>query len=197
MMRRLHLREHLLPIVAVLGGLLALNLLFMLLVNTPRLEQARTADQTTAALEAAVRKQDSRVAQLQESVARLQHNRELLARFFSEDLATKQERLVAVQREIHRIAQTYQVQATQLKFTHEAVKGSDLVRMTVNIPLSGGYNNLRQFLNEVERSDLFLIIEAIQLQEGDQGGVMLSLNVRLATYFADQDNSNLRYQVEG
>ncbi len=197
MIRKLHLREHLRVVVGVLVGLLAANLLFTALVNAPRLEAARSADQITAELQASLSKQQNRVAQLQERVDRLQHNREVLERFFQEDLATKQERLVGVQREIHRIAQTYQVQATQLKFTHEGVKGSDLVRMAVNIPLSGGYNNLRQFLNEVERSKLFLVVEAIQLQEGQQGGVMLNLNVRLATYFADEDRSDLRYRIEG
>jgi Tfp pilus assembly protein PilO len=192
------LRAYLGRIVAILAGLVVVNLLFLNLVNRPRVFQARTADETTAALAAQVAREQERVAHWQARADELQRSREALQTFFDEDLSTKSQRLVAVQREIHRIAQTYQVQASQLKFTHEKVEGSDLIQMGVNIPLSGGYRNLRQFINSVEKSDLFLIIQSIQLQEGDRGGVLLNLNVRLITYFADDDGSvDLRYRLEG
>ena len=80
----------------------------------------------------------------------------------------------------------------------ELIQGTHLIELGVNIPLSGGYRNLRQFINSVEKSELFLIVQSIQLQEGDRGGVLLNLNVRLITYFADDDGSvELRYRLEG
>jgi Tfp pilus assembly protein PilO len=198
MTKRLDLRAHLGRIMVILTGIVVLNVVFLLLVIGPRLAQVRTADEITAELAQAVEREQRRVRQWQERVDDLQRSREILRRFFQEDLSTKGERLVAVQREIYRIAQTFQVQAAQLKFTHESVKDSNFVLLGVNIPLSGGYNNLRQFINQVERSDLFLIIESVQLQEGERGGVLLNLNVRLTTYFADDDETgDLRYRTEG
>ena len=197
-MKWLDLRAHLGRIVAILAGLVVVNLLFLNLVNRPRVFQARTADETTAALAGQVAREQERVAHWQERADELQRSREALQRFFDEDLSTKSQRLVAVQKEIHRIAQTYQVQASQLKSTHDEVEGSDLIELGVIIPLSGGYRNLRQFINSVEKSELFLIVQSIQLQEGQRGGVLLSLNVRLTTYFADDDGSvDLRYRLEG
>lgn len=196
-MRRFDLRVHLTPVLAGLAGLLVVNLALLLLVTQPRLSAARNADETTAELAGAVEKDVKRVDGLESSVEEMQESRAVLERFFREDLATKKERLVAVQREIYGIARTFQVEAAQLKFNHESVVGTNLVQLTVNIPLSGGYNNLRQFINKIENSDLFLIIQSIQLQEGDRGGAMLNLNVRLVTYFAVEDTARLRSRQEG
>lgn len=195
-MKRFDLRVHITPVLAGLAGLLVVNLALLLLVTQPRLSAARNADETTAELAGAVEKDVKRVDGLESSVEEMQESRAVLERFFREDLATKKERLVAVQREIYGIARTFQVEAAQLKFNHESVVGTNLVQLTVNIPLSGGYNNLRQFINKIENSDLFLIIQSIQLQEGDRGGAMLNLNVRLVTYFAVEDTARLRSRQE-
>lgn len=195
-MKRFDLRAHLTPVLAGLAGLLVLNLALLLLVTQPRLSAAQNADETTADLASAVERDRKRVDGLESRVKEMQESREVLERFFSEDLATKRERLVAVQREIYGIARTFQVEAAQLKFDHEPVKGTNLVQLSVNIPLAGGYNNLRQFINKVEHSDLFLIIQSIQLQEGDRGGAMLNLNIRLSTYFAVEATEHLRSRWE-
>jgi Tfp pilus assembly protein PilO len=195
-MKRFDLRRHLMPVLATLAGLLVINLMLLFFVTQPRLAAARNADETTATLAAEVEHEEKRVDALEERVEVMQRSREVLEKFFKEDLATKRERLVAVQREIHRIATMFQVEAAQLKFSHEAVDGTNLVRLAVNIPLSGGYNNLRQFISKVEHSQLFLIIESIQLQQGEQGGSMLNLNVRLATYFAAENLDHLRSGAE-
>jgi Tfp pilus assembly protein PilO len=190
--KQFDLRTHLKAVLGTLAGLLVINLGLFFMVTQPRLADARNADETTADLAGAVEGEESRVDALEERVKAMQRSREALRRFFEEDLAMKSERLVAVQREIHQIATTFQVEAAQIKFTHESVDGTDLVHLGISIPLSGGYNNLRQFISKVEHSDLFLIIESVQLQEGEQGGSMLNLNVRLATYFATENLDHLR-----
>ena len=51
------------------------------------------------------------------------------------------------------------------------------------VPLQGGYAALRQFLNAVEESDKFLLVERVVLAQGQDGGVLLQLNITLTTYF--------------
>ena len=53
----------------------------------------------------------------------------------------------------------------------------------ISVPLEGGYANLRKFLQAVEGSDKFLVVERVALARGKQGGRMLDLNISLATYF--------------
>jgi hypothetical protein len=51
------------------------------------------------------------------------------------------------------------------------------------LPLEGGYASLRGLLEAVERSDKFLVVERVTIGQGRDGGVLLQLNVTLATYF--------------
>ena len=45
------------------------------------------------------------------------------------------------------------------------------------------YANLRKFLQAVEESDKFLVVERVSLAKGKEGGSSLSLSISLATYF--------------
>jgi len=51
------------------------------------------------------------------------------------------------------------------------------------VPLEGGYHNLRGFIQAVESSSQFLVIERVVLVRSKEGGVLLQLNITLATYF--------------
>jgi len=53
----------------------------------------------------------------------------------------------------------------------------------MTVPLEGGYPNLRKFLQAVEHSDQFFVVERVSLARGKAGGKLLSLNIILATYF--------------
>jgi Tfp pilus assembly protein PilO len=59
--------------------------------------------------------------------------------------------------------------------------------MTMVVPLEGGYANLRKFLQAVESSSKFLVIEQVALAQGHEGGAILQLNIALATYFDDPE----------
>ena len=59
------------------------------------------------------------------------------------------------------------------------------------VPLEGGYQNLRSFIQAVESSEQFIVVERVQLGRSNEGGVMLQLNITLATYF---DAPELRKQ---
>jgi Tfp pilus assembly protein PilO len=197
-MRLPSLRAHVGKVTVILGLLIALNLVALFLITRPRVVMARDVNAATADLAARVERARERLAKTAEIAEEAARRRESLEKFYAQELATKRERLVALQREIHRIATTFQVQTSQIQFNHEGVANTDLVRLTVDMPLLGGYNNLRQFIHEVESSKLFFVVESVQLQKGDQGGVMLSLNVRLATYFVGEgDLSHLREGLGG
>ena len=63
------------------------------------------------------------------------------------------------------------------------VEGTDLTRFQITIPLVGGYPNLRQFINELESSERLFIIDSVELTGARGGGAMLSLTIRISTYF--------------
>ena len=51
------------------------------------------------------------------------------------------------------------------------------------VPLTGGYSNLRKFIQAVEGSDEFLVVEQVSLGESADGSQQLILNITLTTYF--------------
>jgi len=194
--RNFNLQARMPLLLVVATALLFGNALFYGMILRPRLASVRSADSTTLALEATVREADERLSAMRARSEEMTRARDALQTFFTDTLSTKEARLVRVQRELSRIASDFSVTPTQLRFVQESVTGTDLVRLAVELPLVGGYNNLRQFLRQVEASDEFLVVESVQLQEGEQGGSMLNLRVRISTYYADREETEARYRLE-
>ena len=181
--KRFDLRRDLWRIVGVLGVLLPLNLVFYLVLNLPRQraldsltlgrdEVRRTLAATRRTCEAL----RDRVARYDEETARLDE-------FYGERLGTQAERMTAIQKEIRAIAGEFRIDPDSIDYHPEAVERSDLTRFQITIPLVGGYPNLRQFINRVESSPRLFIVDSIELAGSREGGAMLSLTIRISTYF--------------
>ena len=96
--------------------------------------------------------------------------------------------MVPFQREIHEIGGRHDIDPNAISYSHPVVtQGGDMVRFGANFPLQGGYEVLRSFIRDIEHSRNFLIIEAIELTKSREGGVILSLNIRVSTLFRDPD----------
>ncbi len=65
----------------------------------------------------------------------------------------------------------------------EYMAGQGLERFAMVVPLQGGYANLRHFIQAVESSDKFLVVERVAIDRAKDGGVLLQMNITLATYF--------------
>ena len=68
----------------------------------------------------------------------------------------------------------------------EPIEGSDtLSMMTVTVGLEGNYENLVQFLNQLDRSPRFLIVESLGAapqQSGQQATAKLNISVKLDAF---------------
>jgi len=101
----------------------------------------------------------------------------------SEVLSSRERRQVVVQAEVARLCRLFSIDLDSVSFDNNVLKDEELDRMVMTVPLKGGYNNLRQFLQAVENSDKFLVVDRVALDENKEGGVMLQLSITLATYF--------------
>ena len=88
-----------------------------------------------------------------------------------------------VQAEVARLCRLFSIDLESVAFDNDLLMGEELDRMVMTVPLLGGYENLRKFLQAVESSDKFLVVERVALDENKEGGVMLQLSITLATYF--------------
>jgi Tfp pilus assembly protein PilO len=170
-----------------LGVVAAVNLLVFLFLTQPlyRLSRVNLAEWEDMDLTMEQRRRS--VGRLQERTEQLEQQRLNLIQFYDSILSEKTSRMTAIQREIRNLAGQFQVDPENISYSPTYEEKADLVRFDVSFPLRGSYENLRQFVHRVEISDHFLILDDITLTDAREGGVVLSLNVRMHTFFKDRD----------
>jgi len=182
-LRGFDLRRDLWRIVGVLAVLAALNLGFYLFLNLPRL---RALSNLQATRNAAARNLKSALARRDEMrtlIARHDDEAMRLEEFFTGRLGTQAERMTEIQKGIRQVAAEFRIDPEAIDYNVQEVEDSDLLRFQVTVPLVGGYPNLRQFINRMERSPRLSIIDEVQLTGAREGGAMLSLTIKISTYF--------------
>ena len=182
-MIRFDLREDLWRVSAVLGVLLLINLGFYLFLNLPRLQALSdlTSGRDAVRQELASKSRDCRA--MRDLVQRYDEESTTLRDFFDRRLGKQIETMTAIQKEIRSMALQFRIDPDSIDYRPAKVEGTDLTRFQITIPLVGGYPNLRQFINELESSERLFIIDSVELTGARGGGVMLSLTIRISTYF--------------
>lgn len=192
--KRFDLRQDLWRVVAILGVLLLLNVGFYLFLNLPRLRALAdltsgrdTVRGTLIEISRSCEAMRGLVARYDDETARLDH-------FYAERLGTQMERMTRIQQAIRAIAAEFRIDPESIDYDTADVEKSDLTRFQITIPLVGGYPNLRHFINRVETAPYLAIIDSVELSGSREGGAMLSLTIRISTYFRAPD---LRPEPEG
>lgn len=179
---RLDIRRGGRRIVTLLGALVVLNAAFYLGLVQPqvreyqslteareplgRLSERQQQVETHEAFRQAVGQAESDLRDLRESI-----------------LSTRDLRLVDVQEELERLCAQFGIDLNSVGYDNDLLLDEELDRFVMNVPLEGNYASLRKFLQAVEDSEEFLVVERVSLARGKEGGRTLSLSINLATYF--------------
>lgn len=185
------LRERMGLIGTILGVWLAGNLIVTFLVLLPRSERAESVREAVGEFRQARLDRERTMQTVRRDYERVMDGRRSLGTFYSEVLSTKHDRMTAVQKEIRDIAIKFNMNPETVSFSKEIFEDDQVVKFSTVMPLNGSYENLRQFISAVENSENFLTITGILLAGSKEGGVILSLNVTVATYFFDPDVAQL------
>ncbi len=173
------------------GGRIALGLVVLLLLNVgawfflvrPRiLELANLQKDSLPRLEA-LRDRTKQVEARELYLQALDRATEDLEELRVAVLSTAQKRMVNVQLELADLAGQFHINLDEVEYQPEYMAGEGLERFGMVVPLQGGYANLRHFIQAVESSDKFLVIERVAMDQAKDGGVLLRMNITLATYF--------------
>lgn len=165
------------------GMLLALNVVVLVVAVLPLRQSvqagASRADASTAALNEA-RAELRRAEATRDGQSQAGKD---LDRFYAEVLPKD---FVTARRVLHiklqQLARTHDVTFISGAATGEVVRDSTLKRLHVNYALSGDWDDIRQFIYEIETGSDFVVIDNMQLAEGEVNGP-LSLTVDLSTYY--------------
>lgn len=173
------------------GSKIAIGLVVVLLLNVaawfllvrPRiLELAHLQEDSLPRLEA-LRKRTDEVEARERYLEALKQATTDLVQLREVVLSTGQKRMVSVQLELADLAGQFNIDLEEVEYQTDYLEGEGLERFGMEVPLVGGYANLRHFIQAVESSDKFLVIERIALDKAKDGGVLLRMNISLATYF--------------
>lgn len=181
--KRFDLRQDFWRVAGILGALLLVNVAFYLFLNMPRLQALADLTNGRDAVRRSLMDITRSCQAMQELVNRYDDESVHLDHFYAERLGTQMERMTHIQQAIRAIATEFRIDPESIDYNTTDVEGSDLTRFQITIPLVGGYPNLRHFINRVETSQYMAIIDSIELAGSREGGAMLSLTIRISTYF--------------
>ena len=184
--RRFDVRETSGVVFLVLGLLILANVLVTVFVVRPKVIRHRQLTDLSSPQLQFVKTRENEVVQKEDYRKALEKSRDDMKRLAGDVLSTRQRRMIGVQLEIAKLAREFGIALDRVRYENEALDNGALERFAIVVPLSGGYSNLRKFIQSVESSDNFLVIERVELGSGKSIDV-LELDITLATYFIAPD----------
>ena len=182
-LKRFDIREERIKVATVLGVLALANLLLYVLLNLPRMHRQTVEERKTSELTQNLSEVSRRVNLMKDLDDRFESEKSKVEKFYNDVLGTKDTRMIQIQREVRTIASSLTMDPETIAYQPEILDKVGLVSFTINVPLVGDYRNLRQFINRIEKSENFLIIDSVTLGGAKDGGALLDLSIHLSTYF--------------
>ncbi len=180
---RFDLRQDFWRVVAILLMLVLLNIAFYLFLNLPRLRALSDLSSGRDEVRRALLETNRSTQSMQDLKARYDQENTRLDQFYAERLGTQIEHMTRIQQGVRAIAAEFRVDPESIDYNSSEIEDSDLTRFQITVPLIGGYPNLRHFINRIETAPFLATIDSIELAGSRDGGAMLSLTIRISTYF--------------
>ena len=122
-------------------------------------------------------------------LARAKANRDRIDLLYRDRFSTRRQRLTSVNAEVRRLAKQAGLEPRAITFPEETIDDYGLVKRSFIFPVEGSYPALRRFINLLEQSNSFLILEEINLNQGGGGGQesgALRISLKLSTLFRNE-----------
>jgi len=174
---------------ALLGFLLAANLVAAFLVVRPIGGTAEELEQQLSALRRDVQQRQGAIQRLRTLAAKVEKGRLEGDRFIKRHFLARRTAYSALMGELGKSAQSAGIKAKEHTFAFEPIEGSDtLGMMIVTANYEGSYADLVQFVNALDRSTRLLIVESLTAAPQQTGGT-LNVAIRLNAFVEDDGSS--------
>lgn len=121
-------------------------------------------------------------------VATARDSRERLESLYTDRFSTQRARFTAVTSEIRELARRAGLSPAAMSYPTEEVEEYGLVKRYFTFGVAGTYVELRQFINLLELTPSFVVLEQVTLSGGTQGEE-LSIRLSLSTLFVEEDRA--------
>jgi Tfp pilus assembly protein PilO len=162
-------------------ALLATNLATFFSYTLPRRLQERTLVERAAVLREEVQRERRVNEGLRLQAQAVGANIQDMQRFLKQVVAGR-EGLSVILEELESTAREQGLRPERRTYRREELDKLPLVRFEVTLPVSGTYAQLMGFLDALERSPRFVIVDKVKYQDREGGAP--DMNVTLSAYFA-------------
>ena len=175
-----------------LGVLLLANLVVAVIAFKPWGGSAEDLAREKVNLEQQLTSARARLGQSKALVTKAERARKEGDLFLAEYTTDRRTTFSSLFTELQRIAKESGVQPRPASYQLDQVEGSDsLYQMGISAAYEGSYANLTKFINLLDRSPRFLIIESLMASPQQTNGVdVLSVTIKLDTFVREQPGSN-------
>lgn len=171
------------PIKVALLGLLLLDLLFFVLAFQPAGRSFAEQRQALDRLRSEYKARREGVGRLQKIEANLAEARRQGDEFYTRRFLPKATGFSLIMEEVDKVASATGVRKGPVNYTLAEVKDrAGIEQVEITTTLEGEYPKIVQFINHLEQSSLFLIIDSMNVGTGAARGAV-KLSVRLVSYF--------------
>ena len=126
-------------------------------------------------------------AELTALVATARDSRERLESLYTERFSTQRARFTAVTSEIRELARRAGLEPAAMSYPTEEVEEYGLVKRYFTFGVTGTYVELRQFINLLELTPSFVVLEQVTLSGGE--GAQLDIRLNLSTLFVEEERA--------
>jgi len=170
-------------IALALGALALFDLVFYLFAIGPLSDSDRERAELANQLQRQVAERTALVDRLVVIVKKVEAARTDGDKLLGEITMPRRTAFSAIVGELDQASRTAGVDLRERGYNVEAIEGSDtLSMMTVNVGLEGDYENLVRFLNLLDRSPRFFIIESLGAAPQQSTGAKLNITVKLDAF---------------
>jgi len=170
---------------AILGALLLLNLIAAVILFKPWGGSADDLERQVNLLRQQLPQQRGSLARTKALVEKVEKARSEGDQFMQKYMLNGRNTYSTIIGELDRAATQVNLKPRERQFNVEPIEGSDtLGMMTISANYEGPYPNLTKFINELDRSPRFMIIESLQASP-QPVGTAVNVNFKLNAFVKD------------
>lgn len=168
---------------AIIGVMLAANLAAAVIAFKPFGGGAADLEREEASLQQQLSSMRRRIDAGKLLLDKMQTARKEKDQFLAKYVADERFSASTLAEELNRIASEAGVRQLPVTWNYQEIEGSDTFQMvTVTEACEGNYASLAKFINLVDKSPKFLIIESLETSAPQQNGALLNVRLKIDTF---------------
>jgi len=185
---RLNLKDPRVLVRAALGLLVVANIVAALMVFKPWGGSAEDLAREQIDLQQQLTSIEARLAKTKALVTKAERARKEGDDFLARYTTVRRSAFSTILAELERVAGEAGIQARPVSYDLDQVEGSDtLDQLSINAAYEGSYTNLTKFVNLLDKSPRFLIIESLMAApQQSNAGDLLSVTIKLDTFVREE-----------